>query len=619
MSLIINPDGPVGKMLVSSGPPRYNETMTEALSGTGEPDFGLFFENLEVSALVVDHRGRVLRANRSARRFFHAPREGELALTSQSRKAMIAEGTEGEPFPLQFTSPDRQALMVEPLLLRGRVVAVSPGETPDYYLVFHSSPIMDSEEEQAARDRDLRRHQGRIGRAPLSWVLDTNFRYISFNDAHRQEMKRVWGVDIQVGMNILDCLSDLRYRRLVTYNYNRALSGEHFYTVDELKDSEGNKRYFENIVGPYLDEYRQLRGIQVQTTEMTDPTEVKDRLQLSIAMQRSLIEGYGNIGICCLDRFHRYRAFNDGYRRFMEEIRDVKIRIGLSLLDSLPGDAMRHDVKEKLERVFAGERFTEVRSYTGIDGRARFYENRYYPVVSNGDSIVGITIFIQDVTGMKTQERAIREAVRENEILLKEIHFRVKNNLQVVSSLLNLQMNSEEEPGTLEALRKVFIRIRSLALIHEQMFQDKTLGGINARELISRVLTQLVDLYDVDTRLIRLEQEAEDFEIGADTALPLGMILSELITNALKHGFSGGREGVLSVRLTGSEGDWGLLTVADSGSRERQIPETRETGISRESFRLGLNLCESLTDQLGGRMEFDLRKGTEVRVTFRMT
>lgn len=578
--------------------------------GIQKADYQVFFEKLDLSCLGVDTQGRVCILNQSARRFFNPQKDEVLTLTPESVRNMLAQGPEGKPFPLSITGEGIQAALTESLILQGRVVAVTSDEEPLYYLVIHAVPLMNEEDVQELRERELRRSLNRSGWMPLVWVLDKNYRYISFNDAHKQEMKRVWGADIHVGMNIMDCLTDVQYRRLVSYNYTRALSGEHFYTVDEIKDENGNYRHFENILGPIFDDQGQINGLQIQTTELMDPADVNDRLQLNIGIQETLIAGYNDVGICTLDRFYRYRAFNDAYRRFMVDIRGAKIRIGVSLIESLPTGTVQREVREKIDRVFQGEPLTELRSYPGTQGSPLFSENRYFPVLSNQGAVVGVTIFTKNVTRMMLQERTALRAQQENEILHKEIHNRVKSNLQVVSSLVNLQMHESPVPLVREQFEILNSRIRGMAMVHEQLYQEKELTGINLRDFVRRICMILVDALNVDTKRIRLSEDLDEFYLEPDVVIPLGQILIELLSNSFRYAFPGDGPGNLEISLRKKGRDLVRCSVSDSG----RVPWRGEP--PENHFGLGLNLVSILVRQLGGELEFDFSGGTRVSFSF---
>ena len=162
------------------------------------------------------------------------------------------------------------------------------------------------------------------------------------------------------------------------------------------------------------------------------------------------------------------------------------------------------------------------------------------------------------------KNRIIDQSLREKEVLLKEIHHRVKNNLQVVSSLLSLQARSLKGEEALEALAKGKDRVRSMALIHQNLYQEDHLTAVNSKDYIDRLCRSLLNSYSIDDGKIKLVTEIEPLLLDIDTVIPLGLILNELITNAIKYAFKPDEVGEISISLMKSN-DALELVVTDNG------------------------------------------------------
>jgi two-component sensor histidine kinase/CheY-like chemotaxis protein len=210
---------------------------------------------------------------------------------------------------------------------------------------------------------------------------------------------------------------------------------------------------------------------------------------------------------------------------------------------------------------------------------------------------------------LKRERDQLARSLAEKEILLKEVHHRVKNNLQVIASLLRLQAKSSGNEVVFRALQESQGRIESMALIHEQLYARENLGEVDLAEHAAIVSASLFSSYGVDPGQISRRVLMEPTPVGVDRAIPAGLILNELISNALKYGFPDGRQG--SIWIEGGRQD-GLvtLTVRDDGIG---VPE--ETELRRpKSF--GLEIVEVLTRQLKGKFEFDRSHGTAFRIVF---
>ncbi len=222
-----------------------------------------------------------------------------------------------------------------------------------------------------------------------------------------------------------------------------------------------------------------------------------------------------------------------------------------------------------------------------------------------------ILSIVSDITDLKSAEDKIKASLLEKEILLKEIHHRVKNNLQVISGLLNLQSHYINEEGAREIYRESQNRIITMALIHEELYQREDLSSIDFADFLQTLSDNLLSSYGMDKRRISIELDIKDAELIIDTAIPCGLIINELVSNSLKHAFPGKNKGEISVKLhsTGNKGY--SLKVSDNGTG---FPK----GVNfRQTKSLGLQLVTVLVDQLGGTIKMVKRKGTTFYITFK--
>jgi two-component sensor histidine kinase len=210
----------------------------------------------------------------------------------------------------------------------------------------------------------------------------------------------------------------------------------------------------------------------------------------------------------------------------------------------------------------------------------------------------------------KQERDRLARSLAEKEVLLKEVHHRVKNNLAVIASLLQLQASSRSDNDALgEALRESQSRVESMALIHELLF-DNDAGEVDLAKHASLLLTRLLHAYGVDPARVSGYVKLEPLPLRMDRAIPAALILNELISNALKHAFPGGRSG--SIRIEGGRTADGLVTleVHDDGDG---IPEGREP---QRPGSLGMEIVRILTRQLKGAFDLDRAGGTTFRLSF---
>lgn len=208
-------------------------------------------------------------------------------------------------------------------------------------------------------------------------------------------------------------------------------------------------------------------------------------------------------------------------------------------------------------------------------------------------------------------EAAVQNSLDEKEILLKEIHHRVKNNLQVISGLLDLQAHHIKDRGTVNVYKESQNRVITMALIHEKLYQSRDLARVDFVSYIGDLSETLFASYGVSMDRVQLVLDSEEVDLVIDTAIPCGLIVNELISNALKHAFPDGREGRIRVAFRSMAGDNYSLTVQDDGVGFPQGFDYRKTKT------LGLQLVRVLIDQLGGTIHLlDRGAGTTFLIRF---
>ena len=230
---------------------------------------------------------------------------------------------------------------------------------------------------------------------------------------------------------------------------------------------------------------------------------------------------------------------------------------------------------------------------------------------SKGD-IIGTQIISNDISQLKNVENQLKSSLKEKEMLLKEIHHRVKNNLMIISSLLNLQSRYIKDKESQDIFKESQNRARSMALIHERLYQSTDLKRIDFGNYIQTLSNELYHTYVADPRLIELKINVENIFIDINTTVPLGLIVNELITNSIKHAFPEGKSGKVNIDFLHKD-DHYEFTVKDNGIG---FPEDLDF---RNTDSLGLQMVNSLTEQIDGKIELNNNHGTEFQITFAET
>lgn len=214
---------------------------------------------------------------------------------------------------------------------------------------------------------------------------------------------------------------------------------------------------------------------------------------------------------------------------------------------------------------------------------------------------------------IEEQKAIIEQSLVEKETLLKEIHHRVKNNLQLISGILELQAVKFDDENIKVVMEEGQSRVRSMALIHQQLYQSEDLGQINFEEYLVKLVNDIVVAFNNENLKIETEINVNNLSFDVNVAVPLGLIINELVTNALKHGFEGRSEGKILISINQEENDEFLLLVHDNGNG---LPKNFNAD---ELNSLGLRLVRGLSRQLGGDYSFSNGNGTNFQIRFKNT
>jgi PAS domain S-box-containing protein len=213
-----------------------------------------------------------------------------------------------------------------------------------------------------------------------------------------------------------------------------------------------------------------------------------------------------------------------------------------------------------------------------------------------------------DITERKTAEKALHASLAEKEVLLKEIHHRVKNNLQVISSLLSLQSTRLQDDELITVFKESQYRIRAMSIIHEKLYQSGNLAAINFSDYLQTVTHELVHTFGRGG--VEVEVESNPVFLEIDVAIPCGLIANELVTNSLKHAFPNRRKGKITISLKRAGTSGAEMCVRDDGIG---IPK----GVDFQHTKsMGILVVRSLVDQISGKLELERNGGTTIRINF---
>ena len=349
---------------------------------------------------------------------------------------------------------------------------------------------------------------------------------------------------------------------------------------------------------------------------LTDVTETKDDLALTGEKLRQKSEEQKAL----LSTIPAFVYFKDRDGNYVAANNAFADKVGVSVdeiagktdYDFFPEDRAASYIAYDQEVMESGEPGYDIEELNaGADGKPMWFSSSKTPFFDAGGAVIGMVGMTIDITERKKAEDQVKASLAEKVVLLREIHHRVKNNLQVVSSLLNMQARGARNRDTIEILTESQNRINAMALIHAQLYESRDLSEINMKGFIDKLLIQLFQSHPVQgTRITKMVSVA-DYPVPLSIAVPIGLIVNELLSNILKHAFVGRAEGTIEVSLTASEEGKINLSVSDDGVG---LPAGFDIDKTRT---LGLRLIKILAeDQLQGTLGAISEEGTTFNIEF---
>jgi PAS domain S-box-containing protein len=332
---------------------------------------------------------------------------------------------------------------------------------------------------------------------------------------------------------------------------------------------------------------------------------------LTLAQERSLLQ-------TLIDTLPDYIFVKDTQGRYLMVNeqgvwgRDAKSRedvIGKTDFDFISSERARDYQLQEQAILESGEPvFNLEETLVLLSGKELCFLTTKVPFRDSEGRVAGLVGISRDITERKQAEKALMASLGEKEVLLREVHHRVKNNLQVISSLLDLQADYVQDPR--HALQDSRSRVRSMAMVHEQLYQSSTLDRINADAYVENLISSLADIYYDRARDIVFDRRVDEIALSIDMAVLCGLIINELVSNALVHAFPAQQGGRIEVELCAQDDDLCMLMVRDDGVG---LPPD----LNRcEASSLGLKLVNILTRQLNGSLEVKQEGGAAFYITF---
>jgi PAS domain S-box-containing protein len=445
------------------------------------------------------------------------------------------------------------------------------------------------------------------------WTVDKAFHLTSFNREFSQVIYDIFGFYPTINQNPKEAYPPEKVELFLNFwhsKYEEVIQGKPINFISQRLNSDGNMRYRQIYLNPIYDGNNVIEVAGVGF-DITDKILSEQKISNQAAKLNAIFDSSMHY-IWTVDIMLRLTSFNKNYFDLIKNIYDTQPYLGFQLNRGILADDKKYiDLIEKKYK----EAFTGVPKNFELELADKFGSRVFLEVFLNpifdGSAVVEVSGIAHDITEKKTSQERIVQSLREKEILLKEVHHRVKNNMQVISSILNLQSSYVSDEYALGLLKESQNRIKTMAYIHESLYQNKTFATIDFSDYIATLSGNIIQSYAVSSDRIELILNIERVMLNLDVSIPAGLIINEVVTNSMKHAFSGGKSGFLAINLK-SQNNVVILTIADNG---KGLPDNFD---HKNINSLGLQLVNTLTEQIDGTVEFKQRDGggTLVNITF---
>ncbi len=343
-----------------------------------------------------------------------------------------------------------------------------------------------------------------------------------------------------------------------------------------------------------------VTGIQALVEDITQRKKSEKALKESEELYRTLARNLPNSAVLLFDENLRFKIAEGASLN----LADLSRFEGKTIWEVLPPESISS--LEPFYRASLGGKKISFEKQFG----EQIYLIHMLPVKNDKDEIFAGMVVYQDITEQKIAEEQIKSSLKEKEILLKEIHHRVKNNLQVVSSLLSLQSNYIRDKNALDIFKESQNRVRTMALIHEKLYQTENLSSIDFDQYVTSLASHLYQSYNINTNSIDFKIQTNNIFLDVETAIPIGLIINELISNSLKYAFSSQEDCIIFIYLYYNKNNELELVIGDNGIGLPAELDFRNTET------LGLQLIVNLVEQLDGEIELERNNGISFRIRF---
>lgn len=447
----------------------------------------------------------------------------------------------------------------------------------------------------------------------LFWITDKHFKIILFNKPFYEYILKYYGIEIKMNMDsrvlvlksnhITPSAKEERNKSIVKVFKEKK---NFHYEVNQYDKELNKQRIYKISFHPTFEKDGEIKYIYCYGHEVTEKYEFLNQIEKQSVKINAIIEN-SPIYLWSMNKNHEITLFNNNYKKIVEKIYGETPVIGKKLSRT----GYQQDIIETLEyhyqKAFHGSSENFKLEFKLDTNQLIALDINLFPIIINNE-VVEIAAIATNITNELQKQQQLQSLVHENEILMKEIHHRIKNNLQVISSMINLQTQKEDNTQVRNVLKDTQNRVLSIAMIHQMLYQNKNYSSINITNTILLLVQNI--LHSFNRTDIKIQYELEDIILDVNTAIPISLIINEIITNVLKYAFPENYEGnkEVLIQLKRIQTDI-LLSIKDTGVG---IPKQNLNQIIHTDF----IIIRALVEQINAKMQVnsDTNQGTEIQL-----
>jgi PAS domain S-box-containing protein len=444
----------------------------------------------------------------------------------------------------------------------------------------------------------------------LIWTVDKDYFVTSFNSNFSNSFHYNHNVYPVLNTKLHLLVQKNKQAEYIAFWYNlyeKSFKGTPLVIERKQIDKNGTPSYKKIFFNPVRNETNEIIEVACIAHDITESKLFEEQLINQTAKLKAIFES-GDHLMWTITKDLTLTSFNQNYANSIFDFYGYYPEVGKSMRSNKTKN-FQSVWDEKYEMAFSGKQVEFVTERVKSNGEKIIRQMILYPIIDNNKNIIEVTGMGFDITENKKNEEKIVQSLKEKDVLLKEVHHRVKNNMQVISSILNLQSSYVTDNYALNLLKECQNRIKSMAFIHESLYQTKNFESVNFSEYITTLSKNLLHTYIVNNKKIKLILTLDDLLLNLDLSIPCGLIVNEIISNSLKYAFPHNLDGIIFVTLK-VESEKVKIEIGDNGIG---IPDSIDI---KNTQTLGLQLVDTLIEQINGTLTLSRNKGTIFSIEF---